>query len=160
MTVEVRPAIPADARGIALVHVQAWREAYAHLIPAEALARISVDQRERRWAELISAATPDVWVGTDGESTVGWATSSCGHAADSPRDLELEGIYVLASHHGSGLGQRLLDAAIGEGTAFLWVADDNPRARGFYVRNGFSPDGATKVGPVAGTPVAQIRMVR
>ena len=160
MTIEVRLAIPADARGIALVHVQAWREAYAHLIPAEALARLSIDQRERRWAELIPAATPDVWVGTDGESTVGWATSSRGHAADSPRVLELEGIYVLASHHGSGLGQRLLDAAIGEGPAFLWVADDNPRARAFYTRNGFVPDGATKAGPVAGTPVAQIRMVR
>jgi ribosomal protein S18 acetylase RimI-like enzyme len=160
MTLEVRPALPADARGIALVHVQAWREAYAHLIPAQALARLSIDQRERRWAELIPAATPDVWVGTDGESTVGWATSSRGHAADSPRDLELEGIYVLASHHGSGLGQRLLDAAIGASAAFLWVAADNPRARAFYARNGFQPDGTTKVGPVAGTEILEVRLVR
>jgi GNAT superfamily N-acetyltransferase len=72
----------------------------------------------------------------------------------------LPSIYVVASHYGSGAGQRLLDAALGDLPAFLWVADDNPRARAFYARNGFVPDGTTKVGPVAGTPVLEVRLVR
>jgi ribosomal protein S18 acetylase RimI-like enzyme len=159
MTIEVRPAELSDARGIAEVHVQGWREAYSHLVPAESLARLSVEQRERRWAELIVAATPAVWVATDGR-LIGWATTSTGHAAEAPRDLELEGLYILASHYGSGAGQALVEAAVGDSPAFLWVADDNPRDRAFYARNGFQPDGASKRGSLAGTDILAVRMVR
>jgi GNAT superfamily N-acetyltransferase len=158
MDVVVRQAVAGDARGIAAVHIQGWREAYAHLVPADSLAALSHEQRELRWAELIPAATPTVWVAADGSRVVGWATASRGHG--TPRDHELEGLYILASHYGSGAGQALLDAAIGTEPAFLWVAEDNPRARAFYARNRFVADGAAETHPLAGTPVRAIRMVR
>ncbi|HEX4056712.1 MAG TPA: GNAT family N-acetyltransferase [Galbitalea sp.] len=160
MTIEVRPAVAADARGIATVHVEAWREAYPHLLSADTLARLSIDQRELRWAELIPADRPDAWVAVDGGIVIGWATSSRGHLADEPRDLELEGIYIRASHYGSGAGQALLDAAVGTQPAFLCVADDNPRAIAFYERNGFARDGTRNTVPLAGTPVEVVRLVR
>ena len=160
MTIDVRPATLADARGIAEVHVRAWQEAYAHLVPADDLARLSIDQREVRWRELISASTPDVWVATDEDAIVGWATSSIGHAATTPRDRELEGLYISAVRYGTGVGQALIDAAVGKSPAFLWVADDNPRARAFYARNGFRPDGTTKIDAIAGTDILVARLVR
>ena len=160
MGVEVRTAIVSDAHGIAVVHVEAWREAYAHLLPAQVLANLSVAQRAARWAERIAAPTPTVWVAEDSGVIVGWATSSSGHAPDAPRDLELDGIYVRASHHGSGAGQALLDAAIDSSPAFLWVASDNPRAWAFYARNGFVADGATDTLPLGGVPVPVERLVR
>lgn len=43
--------------------------------------------------------------------------------------------------HGSGLGQALLDTAIGTEPAYLWIMAGNPRAEAFYRRNGFVPDG-------------------
>lgn len=156
----VRPAVGADAAGIAHVHVQAWRETYAHLVPADTLAALDEAARAERWERLIAAETPEAWVATDGGAVIGWATTGHGHDEDAPRPLELEGIYVLASHHGSGAGQRLLDAAVGGHPAYLWVADDNPRARAFYTRNGFVPDGLRTRYPLAGTPVDVIRMVR
>ncbi|HMH59284.1 MAG TPA: GNAT family N-acetyltransferase, partial [Galbitalea sp.] len=100
------------------------------------------------------------FVATDGGSIVGFASANTGGGAERLRDRELESIYLLAAQYGSGLGQRLIDAVLGDAPAFLWVADDNPRARAFYSRNGFIPDGATKTGPVAGTPVTQVRLVR
>jgi ribosomal protein S18 acetylase RimI-like enzyme len=160
MTLDVRLAVESDAQGIATVHVEAWRETYAHLLPTEVLARLSVAQRAARWAEHIVALSPIVWVATDGDEIMGWATSSVGHAPDEPRDLELEGIYIRARQYGSSAGQRLLDAAIGASPAFLWVAVDNPRAHAFYRRNGFSPDGVTATRPLGGTPVAVERLVR
>ena len=160
MTVEVRLAVPSDARGIAEVHVRAWQETYAHLVPAEDLARLSVEQRERRWSEILSTGESENWVATDGNVVVGFAGSSDARDPDSPRPLELQAIYVLASHHGTGVGQRLLDAAIGKSPAYVWVADDNPRARAFYLRNGFLPDGKEDTHTLAGTPVLAIRMVR
>jgi ribosomal protein S18 acetylase RimI-like enzyme len=160
MTIEVRAATPADARGIADVHVRAWQEAYAHLLPAEDLARLNVEQRERRWVEILTLAHALTCVAVDNGTVVGFANSEPGRDADSPRELELPSIYVLASHHGSGAGQQLLDAVLGERPAYLWVADDNPRARAFYARNGFRPDGTTKIGALAGTDVLEARLVR
>ena len=58
------------------------------------------------------------------------------------RPVELTTLYLRAARHGSGLGQELLDAVLGDRPASLWVAEDNPRARRFYARNGFAPDGA------------------
>jgi GNAT superfamily N-acetyltransferase len=161
MAIEVRRAVPVDARGIAEVHVRSWQETYSHLVSAGALAQLSVDQRERRWAEILSpGGGSENWVATDGETIVGFAGSSAARDRDSPRLLELQAIYVLASHHGTGAGQRLLDDAIGTAPAYVWVADDNSRARAFYFRNGFRPDGTEDIHSLAGTPVLAIRMAR
>jgi GNAT superfamily N-acetyltransferase len=158
--VEVRPATVEDARGIAQVHVSAWQEAYAHLAPAEALARLNVVQRELRWIEILGAGATTTHVAVDDGRIVGFASSSRGHAESAPHDLELESIYVLASHHGNGAAQRLLDGVLGDEPACLWVANDNPRARAFYTRNGFAPDGSEDTHSIVGTPVLAIRMVR
>jgi ribosomal protein S18 acetylase RimI-like enzyme len=69
------------------------------------------------------------------------------------------GIYVAAAHHGTGVGQSLLDATAGDGPAMLWVAKDNPRAVAFYRRNGFEFDGAEQADPGA-AGMTGARMVR
>jgi ribosomal protein S18 acetylase RimI-like enzyme len=160
MTIEVRRAAPADAPGIAQVHVQGWQEAYAHLVPADALARLDVKRYELRWRELLETAKPNLWIAVDADRVVGFARTAPSRDSDGPRDLELSEIYVLESHHGSGTAQRLMDAALGDAPASLWVADDNPRARAFYARNGFQPDGVTKTEPLAGTDILEARLVR
>jgi GNAT superfamily N-acetyltransferase len=158
--ISVRPALSSDADGIAQVHLQAWREAYAHLLPAETLAGLDLSERAARWASILAEGGTDVFVALEGTRVVGWASASVGRDPDAPRARELEGIYVLASHHGSGAGQGLLDASIGGEPAFLWMAQDNPRALAFYRRNGFTADGVAASKPLAGMPVAVLRLVR
>lgn len=155
----VRPADVRDADAIAAVHVQAWREAYAHLLPAEFLAALDVDARAARWRGIIAEPGVDVLVATVGDAIVGWASAGPGRG-EAPRDRELEGIYVLAAQHGAGVGQALLDAAIGTAPAFLWVADGNARAEAFYRRNGFERDGTVKHEPIGPHGVDAVRMVR
>jgi GNAT superfamily N-acetyltransferase len=53
---------------------------------------------------------------------------------------------LLPSEHGTGLGQRLLDAALGDAPASLWMTKDSPRALAFSRRNGSDLDGGEKVG--------------
>ncbi|WP_243400618.1 GNAT family N-acetyltransferase [Arthrobacter sp. Bz4] len=78
---------------------------------------------------------------------MGIATSGPGRDEDRP-DFELHHIYTLAASHGTGLGQRLLDTAIENRAAYLWILNGNPRAERFYRRNGFEPDGTdTLCGP-------------
>ncbi len=109
---------------------------------------------------LLTMTLTDVWVALDGEVIVGWATTSPGRDDDAPHPLELEGIYVLASHYGSGTGQSLLHASIAQRHVYLWMAADNPRAGAFYRRNGFRHDGTTKTEALAGEPVEVIRLSR
>lgn len=156
----VRPARESDAAGIAAVHVQAWREAYAHLMPAEFLAGLDQGRRETGWRTIIADDVTDVLVAVDGETIIGWASAGPGRDESAPANRELEGIYVLASAYGSGAGQQLLDAAIGDDAAFLWMAEDNPRAEAFYRRNRFERDGAEKTESFGEASVSVVRLSR
>ncbi|PYY34807.1 GNAT family N-acetyltransferase [Curtobacterium sp. MCPF17_011] len=161
--ITVRTAVEADAPGIADVHVQAWREAYAHLLPAAFLSSLDPVARTTRWRRTIAgagAAGTSVAVAEHDGVVVGWATAGPGRDEHSVRDVELTGISVLASAYGSGAGQMLLDAVLSDAPAFLWVADDNPRAQAFYARNGFRRDGATKTEHLGDNALVAARMVR
>ena len=124
------------------------------------LAELDVRRRAERWRTTLVDGGTAVRVACRGAEVIGWSSSGVGRDADRPEDLELEGVYVLASAHGTGVGQALLDAAVGERPAYLWVAERNPRAHRFYRRNGFVPDGTRAVKPLAGHPVAVVRLVR
>jgi GNAT superfamily N-acetyltransferase len=72
--------------------------------------------------------------------------------------LELYAVYARRAWWGTGLGQRLLDVAIGREAASLWVLEGNDRAIAFYRRNGFAEDGARAEEEYFGVP--EVRMVR
>lgn len=157
--ITVRPAVPEDADAIVGIRNTSWREAYAHLLSPEFLANL-VDDTER-FRDGIARAVRSVTVVAelDGE-VVGYAFAAPPpEDEDAPRDWCLFHIYQYAHVHGSGTGQALLDAVVGDRPAFLWTAEDNPRALAFYRRNGFVPDGTRKTIP-DWESMATIRMVR
>lgn len=157
--ITVRPAVPDDADAIVDIRNTSWREAYAHLLSAEFLANL-VDDTER-FRDGIARAVRSVTVVAelDGE-VVGYAYAGPRpDNEDVPRDWGLFHIYQHARAHGSGTGQALLDAAVGDRPAYLWTAEDNPRALAFYRRNGFTPDGTRKI-EHDWENMAAIRMVR
>jgi GNAT superfamily N-acetyltransferase len=177
--VAVRRAVPADAAAIARVHVVGWHEAYTGRMPQSILDRLDLDRLTRVRGELLGheqrldereSAEPAVterthdlgrtWVAVISGTIVGFAVS--GSSRDDPpaAALELYAIYVLAAHYGTGAGQALLDAALGDEPASLWVLADNPRARAFYARNGFRPDGAVKNDTSWGETISEVRLVR
>lgn len=153
----IRPALIADAPGIARVHWDSHRTTYVETgrVARERVEAWTMVDRIRAWTVHLAIANdvypaPEgfhrmaIWVAeVDGEA-VGWANTSAGRDADGPRDLELEGLYVLDPHRGTGVGQALLDAAVGDRPAYLWALADNPRAHAFYRRNGFVLDGVEK----------------
>ena len=153
----IRPAEPGDAEGLARVHVQAWRESYTHLLSPDFLAGLSVPRRQEVWRQLLANPAESCVVAVAGGEVVGFCATHSG--GDGPRDLELWGIYVLASWHGTGVAQRLVDAAVGDRPCYLWVAEDNPRAHAFYRRNGFAPDGTRQIADTL-EGMATVRMVR
>jgi GNAT superfamily N-acetyltransferase len=163
----IRAAQATDAEQLGSVHVQCWRETYAHLLPAEFLAHVSNGEQAERWRAILAAGDTHPFVAEitgdtpGGPGTiVGFASAGAARDDAAPRSRELYSLYLLAAQHGSGLGRQLLDAAIGDEPAYLWVATDNPRARSFYTRNRFVADGVTKVELIGTHPVDHTRLVR
>ena len=156
MDVIVRRARLRDAPGIAAVHVSAWQDAYAGILPSDYLAGLSVPRLAQFYGRTIAsgggvcvAAAPDIR---------GFATA--GRARLPIAEGEIETLYVLDDWRDHGLGRRLLTAAgswlhsRGCASAFLWVLRDNP-SRWFYERLGGRP-AANAHAAVAGQRVPQI----
>jgi GNAT superfamily N-acetyltransferase len=85
-----------------------------------------------------------------------------GPSRDHDCDGELYGVYVLPEAWGTGAGGELMETALAElGAAFreaiLWVLEDNPRARRFYEKHGWQPDGATKRDEYLGVETHEVR---
>jgi len=158
--VTIRKAVPDDAVAGAALHIACWQEGYADVVPADVLAKLTndLDSRIERWRAFLTDGPPR-WLAVDdvGE-LVGFASAGPGRDDDVDLDLELYAIYVRASQYGAGVGHRLIETAIGDAPAYLWVFEANARARAFYVRHGFEPDGARKPEPSFQEP--EIRLVR
>jgi len=157
---DVRRARLEDARAIAQVHAETWREAYEHVFGAERLASVTIDARLAQWERILAAGQSDVFVAaTDG--IVGFV--STGDSRDADAEAELFAIYVLPRAWGTGAGSALMRAGIeamrlrASGDAVLWVLDDNPRARRFYEREGWTLDGERKEDEYLGLRVAEVR---
>jgi ribosomal protein S18 acetylase RimI-like enzyme len=144
--VGIRRAQAGDAAAIAAVHVAAWRETYAGLVPERMLRAFSVAERTRRWQRILTAPDPSresavfVAVGPD-QSALGFG--SCGRqpAAAPLADGfagEFSALYVLAAHQRQGIGRRLMTLMAQDLLAreisggALWVLRDNAPARRFY----------------------------
>ena len=160
----VREATVDDATEIARVHLASHRETYSATgrIPAEVIEAWSVEGRTDYWGRVAQAAARGehaVVVAEAGDEIVGFAHAAPSLDEDRFGHWSLAAIYLLEAYQGSGLGQALIDAALGGRAASLWVLADNPRAHAFYARNGFRPDGAEKLDERWGS-VPEVRLSR
>ena len=163
----VRAATVSDARGILDVRARSWQVAYAHVFPAEQLARLTEDADGwiTWWEETISAPElhTHVLVVERAASVVGFA--HLGSARDGEPDTagELYAIYVDPSWWGEGVGRALMSESLrrlraeGFEQAMLWVLEDNPRTRTFYELSGWHVDGAAKDEEWLGTRIHEVR---
>ncbi|WP_324012361.1 GNAT family N-acetyltransferase [Microbacterium sp. JZ37] len=160
-TIEIRRARPDDARGLAEVHIRTWRIAYAHLLPAETLSRLSVPARARRWERILRQNRNPTWIALEGARVLGFASSGPARDPEPPAERELYALYLDPDRHGSGVADALIREAIGDRPAYLWVLAGNARAIRFYEKHGFTLDGVERVEDAAdGTPLPELRMAR
>jgi GNAT superfamily N-acetyltransferase len=158
----LRRATPDDAEGAGSVHYASWVEAYTGLASPSFWERASQEHSVASWRRMLENGLDATVAEVDG-AIVGLAIAGDARRTGSHapvRDRELNNLYVLEAHYGTGIGQALLDAVLPPGTpAQLWVAEANPRACRFYERNGFARDGATDPGAAFGG-ITVVRMVR
>ena len=171
MEVTTRLATVDDAEAIALAHTRAWQRAYRGIVNADFLDNINLDERVERWREnLLKVRVPegvpdptDYVAEVDG-NVVGFANVGVWRQAPDDATLaELWAMYVHPDHWGTGAGHALMGATIeqfhrvGAHTAFLWVLEDNARARRFYERQGWQVDPVTQEEQIAGDIIIERR---
>lgn len=164
--INIRRARPQDAAAIGRVHVVAWRDSYAGLLPDRFLAEMSPArvaagyQRgmiARRGGEAVFVAE----VPGEGTDLVGFASAARARR-EGMGEGEIETLYVLPDWRDQGTGRRLLRAAaahlaaIGCRSAMLWVLSEN-NARFFYRCLGGRPV-AREIIRVGGREVEQTAM--
>jgi ribosomal protein S18 acetylase RimI-like enzyme len=137
----VRPAIPDDAEGIAMVHVKSWQEAYVGLLPQATLDGLSVTARMRWWSGQLQETRNDRWtfVAIDPVSgIVGFVGGTHPPLIMFGPAFKIPVLYVLRSHLRRGLGRKLMHALgnamtqYGPGDVALWSLASNQPARAFY----------------------------
>jgi GNAT superfamily N-acetyltransferase len=170
--VVIRAGSAADAAQIAAVQREGWFAAYEGIISRAVIdrvtapddgARVRQTYRTRPWQKLIVAEAAEA-AGAAEPGIAGYAsygpevnvlTEPWPHpVTDAGRDgqlAELYALYVRPAWWSTGTGRALMDRVLartsraGYQSIVLWVLRDNARARRFYQRAGFAPDGATNV---------------
>lgn len=146
---------------VARCHAACWGEAYAGFIAQEHLCKMTdVPTRVERWRSRFANSTSPIWVAHSANGEV-VGLAHAGLARDEYPQLpalELYTLYVRASAYGTGLAERLTNAAIGGHAAWLWVFTPNARARRFYIKQGFAATGEEKLDPQ--TDVMEMQMAR
>jgi len=131
--------------------VDTWRAAYRGIVPDAHLDGLSYEESERLWQAAIATGDGRVFVAEDEGGVFGFASG--GLRERFSRELreyegELQTVYVLPSHKGTGAGRRLVHAVARRLTEqrvnsmLLWVFTENRPARRFY-------------GSLGGVPVAE-----
>ncbi|MFF0589144.1 GNAT family N-acetyltransferase [Streptomyces sp. NPDC003781] len=168
--VRVREMVLADCDRVSLIRVRGWQSAYRGLMPQPHLdAMDPAADAERRRALFARAPEGVVNLVAEDESgeAVGWACH--GPYRDGEQrtaDAELYAVYVDPARLGAGVGRALLAESVrrcetaGHPRMLLWVLKGNTRARRFYERAGFCPDGAEEPFEVDGVPVPEVRYAR
>ena len=170
--VVIRSASAADAAQIAAVMRDSWFAAYDGIIAPAIIdratapdggARIRQSFRIRPWQRMIAAVArrraPQAQPRIVGYASFGperdvldmpwpYPLTPAGSAGEV---AELYALYVHPAWWSTGTGRALMDQvlakvrAAGYACITLWVLEANARARRFYQRAGFAPDGARHV---------------
>jgi GNAT superfamily N-acetyltransferase len=164
----IRAGSAADAAQVAAVQREGWFAAYTGIIADEIIDRVTTPDdgarvrqsfRTRPWQHMIVAVPDGGNVGVIGYAAFGPETDVLSAPWPHPlstdgqerRVAELYALYVHPAWWSTGTGRALMErvlarsASAGYSSITLWVLRDNQRARRFYERAGFAPDGATNV---------------
>jgi len=142
----VRTATADDVGALATLEERTYVEALGHLFAPHPYPSGDV---LARWALVLADPTVTVLGAWDGERL-------CGYAAFD--DTSLRHLAVAPELFGTGLAGALHNRALrawrsaGAQEVYLWVLAENRRARRFYERRGWTPDGRSQSCPWAPYP--------
>lgn len=150
-----------DRMAISKIYEESWRYAYKGIIPQHYLDSIP----EGRWAPDIDSPKRKTLICIDDGKIVG---TSCFCKSRFERFFgwgEVISIYLLPQYMGKGYGKTLMKFTVSElkkqgyENVFLWVLEENIRARFFYEHFGFSPTDDFIEDNIGGKDLRELRYI-
>ena len=145
VSISVRRAEPQDAGDVADIHDEAWRLAYAGIIPGVTLER-ALARRGPGWWQRTIRSDPGVAVLDVGGEVAGYVSSGPNRRRRVPARGEIYELYLSPEYQGLGFGTRLFEQARGTlarrfngGGLVVWSLTANDTANHFYRRLGGRP---------------------
>ena len=143
----VRDACHEDLPEAAAVQAVCVREIGQGVIPNDVLTEVTgpgiVHTTIEQWNHFMDdGAIFKILVDRLDMRTVGVAMARVSTSSDAPTPWEIATLHVLPEARNCGASDNLLDACIGNRSAYVWVCADNARAISFYQRHGFHVDAA------------------
>ncbi len=159
---EIRYIVPADDRmAVSKIYEESWKYAYKGIIPQNYLDSIP----EGRWAPNLDNPGWKTLVCMDAGRIVGTSSFCESRFQQFHGWGEIVSIYLLPNFMGKGYGKLLLETAVSELKSlgykdiFLWVLEENIKARLFYERFGFTPTKDYLNDHIGGKDLREIRYV-
>lgn len=158
----IRKISPSDSREeISNIYEQSWKYVYKGIIPHEYLDSIPKGQ----WYGALDNPDRYTLVMLDGDKIIG-TSSYCKSRFEDYMDWgEIISIYFLPEYMGKGYGKALLEKAVQElremgfKQIFLWVLEDNHRARHFYEKCEFKNSGKYMDNDIGGRQLRELQYV-
>lgn len=129
-----------DRFAISRIYEESWKYAYKGIIPQNYLESIPAG----RWGANLDKEGMNTLVLIEEGMFIGTSSYCKSRFSDFDGFGEIVSIYLLPQYMGRGYGQKLLKAAVNElaklgyRDIFLWVLEENGRARKFYEKAGFA----------------------
>lgn len=120
------------------LHVKLWKEAYEHVFSKEFLDSLDPAKRARMWRNNLLEKKQMRLVVSHNDQLIGFCGAGPAREEGMGYRGEIYAIYLLKEYYGRGLAtemmKRMFEFLTIEGyeNAYVWVLEDNPRARSFY----------------------------
>ena len=140
----LREATEDDAAAIAKLHADSWRSAYRGMLSDEYLDNRVHLERTALWRQRFSEQAQKPFFVILAETEKELAGFACVFPDEHPTyGAFLDNLHVVPQRTGQGIGRRLLTAVTERlladgrrGGLYLWVIEQNGRARQFYSKAG------------------------
>lgn len=149
MTVVYREATAADAEALAQLGAHTFTDTFGHLYQPADLEIFLQNHSAANWAKELTDSAFEVRVAERDGQLVGYVKLGPPHLPFEPRGeaAELRQLYVLEEVKGQGIAHELMNWVIERARdrradhLYLSVFTENHRARRFYEKYGFEPEG-------------------
>jgi ribosomal protein S18 acetylase RimI-like enzyme len=155
---EIVPADPAEAAVLRDLHLITWEVTYRNCATEPWYRQRLAAHAVRDWGEIVrlqAARGGGVLTARCDGQIVGLCQygPTEDHDHDPGQVGQIDRLYVHPARQRTGIGRSLLTASVnllrhgGAHTATLWVLETDQRAKAFYERLGWQPDGTRKTHP-------------
>lgn len=135
---EIRKATLDDTKDISRIYALSWKKAYKGIVPQAYLDELREDFWEASFSGWLKGRVLTAQLIVESGKPVGCIAYGKSRDKSLPDWGEIVSFYLLPEYFGRGYGKKLLETALsdfkesGYQNIYLWVLEENQRARHFY----------------------------